>query len=82
MLLLVMMTMMMTTFMKICLFGTLLDSYLFNPFLRCRIRISVERVVVKRKRLYAGRRERIKTTPDRRWEIRPIGDVIQGFKYT
>ena len=45
-------------------------------------RISVERVVVKRKRLYAGRRERIKTTPDRRWEIRPIGDVIQGFKYT
>ena len=45
-------------------------------------RISVERVVVKRKRLYAGRTERIKTTPDRRWEIRPIGDVIQGFKCT
>ena len=45
-------------------------------------RISVERVVVKRKSLYEGRRERIKTTPDRRWEIRPIGDVIQGFKCT
>jgi len=39
-------------------------------------RISVERVVVKRKRLYEGRRERIKTTHDRRWEIRPIGVVI------
>ena len=45
-------------------------------------RISVERVVVKRKSLYEGRRERIKTTPDRRWEIRPIGVLIQGFKCT
>ena len=41
MLLLVMMTMMMTIFIKICLFGTLLDSYLFNPFLRCHIRYEM-----------------------------------------
>ena len=41
MLLLVMMTMMMTILIKICLFGTLLDSYLFNPFLRCRNRYEM-----------------------------------------
>jgi hypothetical protein len=41
MLLLVMMTMMMTILIEICLFGTLLDSYLFNPFLRCRIRYEM-----------------------------------------
>ena len=47
-------------------------------------RISVDRVVMRRFRLYEGRRERIKTTPDRRWEIRPIGKVIHiytGFLY-
>ena len=27
-------------------------------------------------RLYEGRRERVKTTPDRRWDIRPIGMML------
>ena len=43
-------------------------------------RISLERVEVSRKRLYEGRRERIKTTPDRGWEIRPITGFLYTFK--